>query len=145
LSAPVAAQPVALTEDEMSVPPQLVCAADADARREVRFRHAYIEAFAVAPAPHLKAATLQELQAAYQKMQLARRELMAGNPFGEVAQKYTDFRKAAPNPEGDIGFVERKLLPSQMARVAFCLPVGEISPVFRTGIGFHVLQVVETR
>ena len=93
----------------------------------------------------MKAATLEELQAAYEKMQLVRSELIAGKPFGEVSKKYTDFRKAAPNPEGDIGFVKRKFLPSQMDRVVCCLPVGEISPVFRTDFGFHIVQVVETR
>ncbi|MES2125656.1 MAG: hypothetical protein V4463_00145 [Pseudomonadota bacterium] len=31
---------------------------------------------------------------------------------------------------------------NQLARIAFCLPVGEISPVFRMDDGFHVVQVV---
>jgi parvulin-like peptidyl-prolyl isomerase len=37
------------------------------------------------------------------------------------------------------------ILVSEFDRVAFCIPVGDISPVFQTDFGFHVAQVTDVR
>ena len=49
-----------------------------------------------------------------------------------------------PSVQWRVRMKQCELVP-EFERVAFCLPQGEISPVFRTVFGFHVLQVTGVR
>jgi hypothetical protein len=128
--------------EKISAPPKLTCALDADARKEVRVRHVHIEAFAKGFHP-TKEATSEELLSAYSKIEAAHQDLISGESFETVFRKYSDPQKAGP--DGNLGIVKRGFLPSEFDRVVFCIPKGEISPVFRTGFGFHVAQVLDVR
>lgn len=131
-----------LSIETISAPPQLVCDRNADARQEVHVRHVHIEAFAKGHHP-TKEATAEELLTAYKAIEVARHELVSGQPFETVFRKYSDPHKSGP--DGDLGFVRKGFLPSQFDRVVFCISKGEISPVFRTGFGFHIAQVLDVR
>lgn len=131
-----------LSIEAISASPKLVCDRNADARKEVHVRHVHIEAFAKGHHP-TQEATPEGLLAAYKTIEVARQELVSGQPFETVFRKYSDPQKAGP--DGDLGFVSKGFLPSEFDRVVFCIPKGEISPVFRTGFGFHIAQVLDAR
>lgn len=130
--------------EKMNAQPVIACEANFAARREVRVRHIAVEAFP-SDTPAVKAATPEELRAAYKKLQLAHMELMKGESFEVVWSRYADPQTSGGNPDGDIGYFKRGELVPQFERVAFCVPAGDISPVFRTVFGFHVLQVTDVR
>jgi parvulin-like peptidyl-prolyl isomerase len=46
---------------------------------------------------------------------------------------------------GDIGFVEKGVILPQLEAVAFSLPVGKVSEIIETDIGFHIIIVVDKR
>lgn len=133
-----------LSLEQMSAQPQVTCEANSDTRREVRVRHIAVEAFPRDTAL-VKAATPEEFRSAYQKLQLARADLIKGDSFETVWSRYSDPQTSGGNPDGDIGYFKRGELVPEFERVAFCLPTGEISPVFRTVFGFHVVQVTDVR
>lgn len=68
-------------------------------------------------------------------------ELRGGAPFAEVADRYSD---CAGNG-GDLGWFPRGEMVEEFDAVVFALPVGAISPVFRTQFGFHIATVYERR
>ena len=131
--------------EEISAPPELVCDQNASARKEVRVRHIHIEAFAAGHHPAVHVATPEEAMAAYKSLQRAREDLAKGESFEVVLNRYSTPSKSGGGPDGDIGFVKRGFLTSEFNRVAFCIPVGVIRPVFRTSFGFHVAQVTDVR
>jgi parvulin-like peptidyl-prolyl isomerase len=71
------------------------------------------------------------------------RRLLAGQPFEQLSAQYSQ----GPGAEtgGDVGFVERGVILSEVEEVAFGLPVGQISGVIESSVGFHIVQVVDRR
>ncbi len=71
-----------------------------------------------------------------------RKKLRPDN-FAEVA------RKVSLGPEakegGDLGFFGRGEMPEEFERAVFALKVGEISPVVKTGYGFHIFMLVSKK
>ena len=70
----------------------------------------------------------------------ARRRILAGEPFEAVARELSEDPGTAPNG-GDLGLVALGVLVPEFERVAASTPVGQISPVFETRFGWHVLVV----
>ncbi|MES2275591.1 MAG: peptidylprolyl isomerase [Bacteroidota bacterium] len=68
----------------------------------------------------------------------------AGTDFGLLARSYSQDQVSALEG-GDLGFFDRGQMVKEFTAVAFKLKAGEISPVFETDFGFHVLQVIERR
>ena len=64
-----------------------------------------------------------------------------GTPFEEVADQHSD----CPGRGGDLGFFARGQMVDEFDAVVFSLPIGELSPIFRTSFGFHIAKVVERR
>ena len=64
-------------------------------------------------------------------------QLKAGAPFEEVADKLSD---CAGNG-GDLGWFPRGEMVDEFEDVAFALPVGGVSGIFRTVFGFHIARV----
>ncbi len=68
-----------------------------------------------------------------------RRKLSAAN-FADIA------RKVSLGPEakegGDLGFFGRGEMPEEFEAAVFALKVGEVSPVVKTGYGFHIFMLV---
>jgi parvulin-like peptidyl-prolyl isomerase len=69
----------------------------------------------------------------------AHREIDGGAAFEAVVGKYTD---CADNG-GDLGYVARGQLVEEFEDVAFNLNVGQVSDVFRTRFGFHIVKLYD--
>lgn len=69
----------------------------------------------------------------------ARREILEGADFGDVARRYSEDPSA---PYGGVqGELAREDLPEAFAGVIFALEPGEVSPVVEADYGYHVFQV----
>lgn len=68
-----------------------------------------------------------------------RSEIVAGTDFGEAAAEYSEGPSASRG--GDLGSFGRGEMVPEFEEVAFSLPIGEVSEVFRSSFGFHILQV----
>lgn len=63
--------------------------------------------------------------------------LKRGEPFGQVADLYSD----CPGNGGDLGSFERGVMVEEFENVVFQMKPGERSPIFRTPFGFHIAEV----
>jgi len=74
---------------------------------------------------------------------LVLKEIRAGKPFDEVAKEHSVgiFRKKG----GDMGFFKKTDVIPEVARFAFRLPEGKVSPVFHSSYGYHILKVLKRR
>ena len=66
-------------------------------------------------------------------------QLKNGSDFSAMAQQHSQDSLASKG--GDLGFFTRKQILPAFSNRAFKMKVGEISEIFRTGHGFHVLKV----
>ncbi|MBP7342091.1 MAG: peptidylprolyl isomerase, partial [Syntrophaceae bacterium] len=66
-----------------------------------------------------------------------------GEPFDLLAARYSKGPEAAAG--GDIGFVERGVIVPEVEKAAFSLPVGQVSDVIESELGFHIIAVVDKR
>lgn len=73
-----------------------------------------------------------------------RQQIVDGADFATLARLYSQDPGSAPYG-GDLGFQTRDMFVKEFSAVAFRLKAGEISPVFESEYGFHVLQVLERR
>jgi hypothetical protein len=71
----------------------------------------------------------------------AMEELRSGADFADVADRHSD---CAGNG-GDLGWFPRGEMVDEFENVAFALPAGEISDIFRSEFGFHIVKVLERR
>lgn len=71
----------------------------------------------------------------------AERELAAGADFAELADRLSD----CPGRGGDLGFFPRGEMVDEFEAHAFSLPIGQLSPIFRSPFGFHILKVYARR
>jgi peptidyl-prolyl cis-trans isomerase C len=79
--------------------------------------------------------------AARQKIEAILRDLRAGGDFAALARQHSDGQEAARG--GDTGWVTRGAAPPPIENAAFGLPVGEISDIVETRLGYHILKVEE--
>jgi parvulin-like peptidyl-prolyl isomerase len=86
-------------------------------------------------------ATPQEKQAAMNRIQAIRQEVMTGKvDFAEAAKKYSDCPSRTKG--GDIGMFPYKFaVVEPFARVAFSMKIGDVSDVVSTDFGLHVIKV----
>ena len=68
-------------------------------------------------------------------------ELSNGGTFEELADKHSD----CPGNGGDLGAFPRGQMVDEFDEVVFVMKANEISPVFRTPFGFHIVKVYETK
>ena len=64
-------------------------------------------------------------------------QLNAGAPFEELASQHSD----CPDSAGDLGFFERGQMVEEFEKVAFAMEVGQISDIFLTDFGYHIVKV----
>jgi parvulin-like peptidyl-prolyl isomerase len=77
-------------------------------------------------------------------MQLRQQLLDKKISFPEAAKMYSHCPSAKQG--GDLNFIPRKgLVDDEFARVAFSLPVGQISTVVQTDFGLHLIMVTERK
>ncbi len=80
--------------------------------------------------------------AARQRVQAALDRVRKGEPFARVAQEVSE-DPGTKNSGGDLGFFTRGVLDPTFEEVAFKLRPGQISEVFESSFGFHVVRVEE--
>ena len=83
----------------------------------------------------------EQRDAAYQELREVRAQLLAGADFDELARAHSD--KAQDHI--DLGFFKRGELAEEFELVAFSMSVGEISPVFVSPFGFHLVKLTERK
>jgi len=88
--------------------------------------------------------TKAEKQRFYDKLDAIRLRVKSGEDFGFLAKTYSEDPGSAAEG-GDLGFFDRTMMAKEFTAWAFKLKPGELSPVFETDFGFHILQVVERR
>ncbi len=130
--------PLASSIEPLSTLPPLSCDSKASLRTEVRARH-----IAKTALPNGRDATPDELRTAYAKLEAASSDLNRGVAFDTVWKKYSD--QNASGAGGDLGYFKKNVMVPEFEKVAFCLPVGKVSPIFRTVFGYHLLQVTDAR
>ncbi len=69
--------------------------------------------------------------------------ILKGESFERLAAQYSKEPAAAQG--GDIGFVARGSILPNVEKVAFDLPVGQVSEVIETELGFHIIMVIDKR
>ena len=103
-----------------------------DARRYYREHRAEYDSPARVRASHIVVAT--------EESAIDIRKKLRPDGFADVA------RKVSLSPEakegGDLGFFGRGEMPEEFEAAVFALKVGEVSPVVKTGYGFHIFMLV---
>ena len=64
--------------------------------------------------------------------------------FRSLATLYSE-DEASAKKGGELGFFSRGFMVSEFEAVAFPLREGEVSPVFESKFGFHIIQMIERR
>ncbi len=88
--------------------------------------------------------TKAEKQKYYDKLEAIRLRIKSGEDFGFLAKTYSEDPGSA-SEGGDYGFIDRQTMVKEFTAWAFKLKAGEMSPVFETEYGYHILQVLERR
>lgn len=86
-------------------------------------------------------ATDEEKEAARTKIEEARKLILDGKPFDEIARTQSDCNSASAG--GELGYHERGYMPEPFDDVAFSLETGKLSPIVETDFGYHVLEVLD--
>lgn len=79
--------------------------------------------------------------AAYDELRSLRQQLKAGADFEAIAKVHSERAEDAI----DLGFFKKGELAPEFESVAFSLDVGEISPVFSSQYGLHLITVTEQK
>jgi Parvulin-like peptidyl-prolyl isomerase len=72
-----------------------------------------------------------------------RKRIKNGEPFELLAVKYSQGPEAKQG--GDVGFIERGVIIPEVESIAFSLPLGQVSEVIESSLGFHIIMVVDKR
>jgi len=88
--------------------------------------------------------TKDEKESFRDKAEALRLRIKGGEDFATLARLYSQDPGSAADG-GDLGFFDRTVMTKDFTAMAFKLKAGEMSPVFETEFGFHILQVVERR
>jgi parvulin-like peptidyl-prolyl isomerase len=83
----------------------------------------------------------EQRQTVYEELREVRAKLLGGEDFDQLAKKHSD--KA--DDHIDLGFFKRGELAEEFEMVAFSMNVGEISPVFASPFGFHVVKLTDRK
>lgn len=78
------------------------------------------------------------------KINAARSLVVNGEKFADIARKVSDDPGSAPNG-GDLGFFPRGAMVPEFDKVAFSLATNQVSEVFTTTYGYHVMTVTDRK
>ena len=83
----------------------------------------------------------EEKKEAYRKAVKARRLILEGKPFAEVAKEYSQCNTASAG--GELGPREKGYMPPEFDAVAFSIEIGKTSDIVETRFGYHIIEVLE--
>src|SRR5690606_18001484 len=86
----------------------------------------------------------QEKKPIYDRLEGIRQEIIGGKDFGTMARLYSQDPGSAADG-GEYPFSDRNTWVKEFTKTAFKLKPGEISNVFETEFGYHILEVLERR
>lgn len=98
---------------------------------KARLRHILLSLPAGSPPESEKEVRLKALE--------VRNRAMAGEDFSKLAQNYSE--GAGASEGGDIGWVSRGSLMSEVEEIAFKMSPGEVSQPLRTSLGVHLIKL----
>lgn len=81
---------------------------------------------------------------AFKKIAEAREQVLNGNPFEEVAKRFSEDPSAVQNG-GNLSYFSVFDMVYPFEEKAYNTEVGELSEPFRTGFGYHILKVNDKR
>jgi peptidyl-prolyl cis-trans isomerase SurA len=85
-----------------------------------------------------------ERERVMKEMQRIRTDItVGGRDFGTMAYLFSEDGSKMNN--GELGYISREQVVAEFAAVAFKMKIGEVSEVFETEFGFHILQVMEKK
>ncbi|HKQ61180.1 MAG TPA: peptidyl-prolyl cis-trans isomerase [Candidatus Polarisedimenticolaceae bacterium] len=79
-----------------------------------------------------------------QQAEAALARLHAGEAFEPLARSLSQ-DPASAQQDGDLGFFSRGQMLPAFDEAAFNTPIGQLAPVVETSVGFHVIQVTDSR
>jgi parvulin-like peptidyl-prolyl isomerase len=88
-------------------------------------------------------ATPEQEKLALQRAEMVLARVKKGEDFAKLAKEYSTDVTASNG--GDVGVTPKGSLAPEYEEVAFALPVGGISDVVRTRLGYHIIKVTEKR
>jgi peptidyl-prolyl cis-trans isomerase SurA len=81
---------------------------------------------------------------AYNKIKSIREKISKGIDFGTLAFQESEDPSAKTN-RGDLGYFTSLRMVYEFENAAYNTPVGQVSGIFRTKFGYHILKVVDRR
>ncbi|HEV7333379.1 MAG TPA: peptidylprolyl isomerase [Flavisolibacter sp.] len=109
---------------------RMVAEAFARAQKDLRVAHIFIRLGG-------------DSKAAEQKKEAVAQALRKGD-FANVAKTYSDDPNAKANG-GNLGWITAFSLPYELENLAYSTPVGQVSPVYQSGAGYHFFKVIDSR
>lgn len=88
--------------------------------------------------------SLSEKEVAKNRLSEIRARIEKGERFQSLAALYSQDPGSA-RKGGDLGYGARGDWASEFESMAFSLPIGELSPIFETQFGFHILEVIDRK
>ena len=107
----------------------------------LQYYNAEVEVGEIVMYPEL---TKKEKEAFRDRAEALRLRIKGGEDFATLARLYSEDPGSAIEG-GSLGFFDRQVMVKEFTAMAFKLKPGELSPVFETEHGFHILQVTERR
>jgi hypothetical protein len=89
----------------------------------------------------LKASRGEKRHESYEELRGLRKQLQGGAEFEALARAHSD----KGDEHIDLGFFKRGELAEEFEIVAFSMDVGEISPIFATPFGYHLIKLTERK
>jgi peptidyl-prolyl cis-trans isomerase SurA len=129
-----------ITEKVTVTPQEVKRFFDAIPKDSLPYYNAEVEIGQIIAYPKL---TKEEKQKFYDKLDLLRLRIKNGEDFAALAASYS--QDASASNGGDLGFGDRSSYVKEFSAMAFKLKPGELSPVFESDFGFHILEVLERR
>jgi parvulin-like peptidyl-prolyl isomerase len=87
----------------------------------------------------------EERPAAYEALRAVRERLLAGADVEALWKEHSDSAKQPDAQGADLGWVSPGEVLPELETVAFSLREGEVSPVFSSMYGYHLVKVAERR
>jgi len=75
------------------------------------------------------------------KLREAQKQIEAGADFAEIADTNSDCQ----DPSGDLGWFPRGHMVEEFENTVWNMKPGEVSPIFATRFGFHIVKMIEKK